>query len=114
MLQFRPQLQLPQRVVPHPLQQLAGGAERFAPRLVVPMPARRSDVEDPGIDQRAQLQGDGAERDVAERLMDLPCLSLLTPDQPEDFAPPRGRDDSQHGASQGLHRCAQCLDFSLN
>ena len=53
--------------------------------------------------QGAELQRDGAERDIGHRRVDSPCRELLVPDQPQDFAAARGGDRRQDGGAD-VHR----------
>ena len=59
----------------------AGAVEAVAPFA--------ADVDEAGLDERAELQRDGAERDVRHRGVDVAGRALVAPDQAQDFAPAR-------------------------
>src|SRR6478672_8519515 len=89
LFQFRLQLQPPQRVVPHPFERASDRSERTATCAVQPTLTIAAALDQSRVAERAQLQRDGAERDVGHRRMNVPCCTFLIPDQAKDLAPSR-------------------------
>src|SRR5688572_4565756 len=85
MFEFSGVLEPPQRVAPHPLEQLAEGAERVAAGPVEAVAARDADLHEPGALQRSQLLRDGAEGHVRHRAVDLARAAFPIPHQPQNL-----------------------------
>jgi hypothetical protein len=101
LFQFRCQLQLPQRVVPHLLEQVAHRAERVAPRAVEAVAVLGARGDEAGVCERAKVERDRAEGDVGHRLGDGAGRQLAVPDEAQDLSASRGRDRVEHGVRRG-------------
>jgi hypothetical protein len=84
-----PQLQPPQRVVPHPLERVGDVAEPIAIRAVPAFASFRADLHGARLDERAQLERDRAERYVRHGVGDRARLHFAVPDQAKDLAATR-------------------------
>ena len=73
-------------VAPHRFEQGRDRTERVAVRPVESPPAVRARRHEPAGFERTQVLRDGAERDVAERAVDLAGRTLLAPDEAQDLA----------------------------
>ena len=93
MFELRLQLQMPQRIAPHPFEGRGHGPERTAPRFVEAPAVFAPAVHQARFAQRPKLQRDRAEGDIRHGRMDFSGTKLLLPDQPQDL-PPAGRSDS--------------------
>src|SRR6266540_4859912 len=71
LLQFGHELQLPQRVVPHPFEHRADGPERLTTRLVEAVLFVGARVDESRLRECSQLQGHGAKCDVWHRPGDV-------------------------------------------
>src|SRR5204862_3775215 len=87
--EFSLDLETPQRVSPHLLEQLAHRPQPLAPDAVVAVAAVRPHADEPRFCQRAQLQRNRSECDVRKGRVDGACRELLVPQEPKDFSTPR-------------------------
>src|SRR6185503_19774441 len=98
--EFGLDLEAPQRVGPHLLEQLAHRPEPFPLDAVVAVAPGRPYAHQPRLRQRPELQRYGAERHVGEGRIDGAGRELLVPEQPQDFPPPRRGDCRKQGRIQ--------------
>jgi hypothetical protein len=86
------ELELPERVVPHLLEECADRCEGVGSRAVVAEGAVAADVDQAGVGERPELEGDGTEGDVGHLAVDVSGGAFLLPYETEDLATP-GRGD---------------------
>src|ERR1043166_7422559 len=103
LLQLRRELQLPQRVVPHPLENLAYRTRRLRLRAIEAVAVLGAGADESRLGQRSQVEGDGAEGDVGHRVGDGARGELALPYEAQDLAAPRRRDGLQHGMGGNVH-----------
>lgn len=88
------QLEPPQRIAPHLLEDGTHGRQRRFASAVEAMPAVHADVDEPGLGETTELQRHGARRDVGHGLADGAGGPLALPHEPQDLEA-AGRGDGR-------------------
>ncbi len=86
LVEFGPQLELIQGVVPHGLERVGQGAQAVRPGAVQPLAARGPDGDEAGAREGVEVLRDGAEGDIAQGAVDVAGRAFLAPHEPQDFA----------------------------
>src|SRR5262245_32308789 len=81
-------LENPQRVGPHLLEQLPHRSQPLAVHAVVAVAPLGPHAHEPRLRERAQLERYRAERHVGKRRIDRARRQLFVPQQAQDLAPP--------------------------
>ena len=97
MFELGVELEPPQRITPHPFENLPYGPELIGTRAIKALAAVGAHIDESGFGQRAQVQRDGAECDIRHGGGNGAGLQLLVPHQTEDFAAARRSDGGKRG-----------------
>ncbi len=97
------QLQPPQSVAPHALEHSSERPESITIRSIESVSPAAPQGQQTRVGEPPQVLGDGAERDVRHRPMDVARLHLAGPDQADDLATP-GRGEHGHRRWIRVHR----------
>lgn len=104
LFEFREQLEPPERVAPHLLEDGADGRQRRPAGAVEAMPPLHADVDEARLGQTAELQRHGAGRDVGHGPADGAGRPLALPHQPQDLeAAGRGEGREDGGVEHDHH-----------
>lgn len=95
LVQFGPQLELIQGILPHGLERVGQRAQAVRPGAVQALAAGGADGDEAGAREGTEMLRDGAEGHVPQRAVDVAGRAFLAPHEPQDFAAAGGGEGSE-------------------